>query len=94
MAPSRPSCTPFRAGASLVPPVGRLSWPDPPKLDDARKYLGPTLCGLCFVVHNRRTDGRVVLLHVKKLAIIARDMMEDYMLPEQKVGLERIQAGP
>jgi hypothetical protein len=36
----------------------------------------------------------VVLLHVKKLAIIARDMMEYYMLPEQKVGLERIQAGP
>jgi hypothetical protein len=60
---------------------------------EMKKYIGSTLLGLRVIIHNRRTDGRVVGLYLDSQALLAHPMFEEHMLPEQRAKLTRTKLG-
>lgn len=60
---------------------------------EMKKYIGGTLLGLRVIVHNRRTDGRVVGMYLDSQALLAHPMFEEHMFPEQRAKLTRTKLG-
>jgi hypothetical protein len=60
---------------------------------EMKKHIGGTLLGLRVIVHNWRTDGRVVGLYLDSQALLAHPMFEEHMLPEQRSNITRTKLG-
>jgi hypothetical protein len=56
---------------------------------ETKKCIGGSLLGLRVLMHNRRTDGRVVGMNLHSQALLADPLFEENMFPEQRSKLMR-----